>query len=354
MKIVECVPNFSEGRDREIINRISESIRSVAGVELLDVDAGYDTNRTVFTFAGEPGAVFSAAFNAIKEGSGLIDMSVHKGAHPRMGACDVCPFVPVAGISMEECIELALVLGEKVGAELNIPVYLYENAAKFPERKNLAKIRSGGYEALEEKLKRPEWKPDFGPSAYNERVKRSGATVIGARRFLIAYNININSKDKRPASRIAGEIRERGKTVKDEKGKTVRIPGKLKQCKAIGWYVDDYKRAQVSVNLTDYRITGMHHAFEAAVEAADGAGVRITGSEIVGLVPKQALIDAGLYYIKKQRGSTACSEKEIIETAAASLGLDEVAPFDPHEKIIEYRIRGFSGAQVEGQVIGPD
>ena len=354
MKIVECVPNFSEGRDREIINRISESIRSVAGVELLDVDAGYDTNRTVFTFAGEPGAVFSAAFNTIKEGSGLIDMSVHKGAHPRMGACDVCPFVPVAGISMEECIELALVLGEKVGAELNIPVYLYENAAKSPERKNLAKIRSGGYEGLEEKLKRPEWKPDFGPSAYNERVKRSGATVIGARRFLIAYNININSKDKRPASRIAGEIRERGKTVKDENGKTVRIPGKLKHCKAIGWYVDDYKRAQVSVNLTDYSITGMHHAFEAAVEAADGAGVRITGSEIVGLVPKQALIDAGLYYIKKQRGSTACSEKEIIETAAASLGLDEVAPFDPHEKIIEYRIRGFSGAQVEGQVIGPD
>lgn len=342
MKIVECVPNFSEGKNSKIIKRISEAISSIAGAELLDVDAGFDTNRTVFTFAGEPGAVFSAAFNAIKEGVGLIDMSVHKGAHPRMGACDVCPFVPVSGISMAECVELSLALGEKVGAELNIPVYLYEHAARSPERKNLANIRSGEYEALEEKLKRPEWKPDFGPYAYNEQVKRSGAAVIGAREVLIAYNININSKDKKLASRIAGEIRERGKTVKDVNGNTVRAPGKLKHCRAIGWYVDDYKRAQVSVNLTDYHITGMHHAFDAAVEAAAGAGVRITGSEIVGLVPEQALIEAGLYYIKKQRGSTACSEKEIIETAAASLGLGEVAPFDPREKIIEYRIRGKS------------
>lgn len=339
MKIVECVPNFSEGRNWEVINKISDAISCVPGVTLLDVDSGCDTNRTVYTFVGEPKAVSEAAFNAIERGFKLIDMAKHKGAHPRMGACDVCPFIPVSGISMEECVELARGLGERVGRELNIPVFLYEHAAASSQRKNLADIRSGEYESLKEKLKKPEWKPDFGPSEYNKQIKRSGATVIGAREFLIAFNININSKDKAIASRIAREIREKGKTVRDEKGNPVKIPGKLKHCKAIGWYVDDYKKAQVSVNLTDYHVTNLYHAFEEAIKEGAEAGVRITGSEIVGLVPRQALIETGLYYIKKQGGSTACSEKEIIDTAVCSLGLNDAAPFNPDEKIIEYRIR---------------
>ncbi|MCX8058903.1 MAG: glutamate formimidoyltransferase [Spirochaetes bacterium] len=335
MRIVECVPNFSEGRNKEIIDRIANAIKNTNGVTLLDVDSGYDTNRTVYTFVGEPENVLNAAFNAIKVGTELIDMSKHKGAHPRIGACDVCPFVPVANISMEDCIHLAKTLGKMVGELIGIPVYLYEYAATKPERKNLANIRMGEYEGLQEKLKDPEWTPDFGPAIFNEKVKRSGATVIGARDFLIAYNININSKNKNLANTIAKEIREMGKTIKDENGNKINIPGKLKECKAIGWYVEDYKRAQISINLTNYHVTNIHHAFEAAKEEAQKIGVEITGSEIVGLVPKDAIIEAGLYYLKKQGESRAVSEDEIIDIAIYSLGLSEVAKFDPDKKIIE-------------------
>lgn len=335
MRIVECVPNFSEGRNKEIIDRIANAIKNTNGVTLLDVDSGYDTNRTVYTFVGEPENVLNAAFNAIKVGSELIDMSKHKGAHPRIGACDVCPFVPVANISMEECIHLAKSLGKMVGDLLGIPVYLYEYAATKPERKNLANIRTGEYEGLQEKLKDPEWVPDFGPAIFNERVKKTGATVIGARDFLIAYNININSKNKNLANTIAKEIREMGKTIKDENGNKINIPGKLKECKAIGWYVEDYKRAQISINLTNYHVTNIHHAFEAAKEEGKKIGVEVTGSEIVGLIPKDAIIEAGLYYLKKQGESRAVSQKEIIDIAIYSLGLNEVAPFDPEKKIIE-------------------
>ncbi len=337
MKIVECVPNFSEGRNRAIINKISDSIGSTAGVSLLDISTGYAANRTVYTFVGEPEAVLAAAYGAIKMGTELIDMSAHRGAHPRIGACDVCPFVPVSDTNMEVCVELARALGEQVGRELNIPVFLYEYAASTPRRKNLADIRSGEYEALEKKLAKTEWKPDFGPFEYNERVKKSGATVIGARKFLIAYNINLNSRDRMLAHKIAVEIRESGKSFRDENGKEARIPGKLKHCKAIGWYVDDYKRAQVSINLTDYHITNMHHAFEAAIEEASILGLKVTGSEIVGLIPKRALIETGLYYIKKE-GSKTFSEKELIDIAVHSLGLNDVTNFNADEKIIEYRI----------------
>jgi len=335
MRIVECVPNFSEGRNKEIINKIAETIKNTSGVSLLDVDAGYDTNRTVYTFVGEPENVLNAAFNAIKVASELIDMSKHKGAHPRIGACDVCPFIPVSQVSMDDCIKLARTLGKMVGDILGIPVYLYEYAATKPERKNLANIRAGEYEGLQEKLKDIEWVPDFGPSIFNERVKRTGAVVIGARDFLIAYNININSKNKNLANSIAKEIREMGKTIKDENGNKVNVPGRLKECKAIGWYVEDYKRAQISINLTNYNVTNMHDAFEAAKEEAEKIGVRITGSEIVGLVPKEAILKAGLFYLEKQGESRAVSEKEIIDIAIYSLGLNEVAPFDPDKKIIE-------------------
>jgi glutamate formiminotransferase/formiminotetrahydrofolate cyclodeaminase len=335
MRIVECVPNFSEGRNKEIINKIAETIKNTSGVSLLNVDAGYDTNRTVYTFVGEPENVLNAAFNAIKVASELIDMSKHKGAHPRIGACDVCPFIPVSQVSMDDCIKLARTLGKMVGDILGIPVYLYEYAATKPERKNLANIRAGEYEGLQEKLKDIEWVPDFGPSIFNERVKRTGAVVIGARDFLIAYNININSKNKNLANSIAKEIREMGKTIKDENGNKVNVPGRLKECKAIGWYVEDYKRAQISINLTNYNVTNMHDAFEAAKEEAEKIGVRITGSEIVGLVPKEAILKAGLFYLEKQGESRAVSEKEIIDIAIYSLGLNEVAPFDPDKKIIE-------------------
>jgi len=335
MRIVECVPNFSEGRNKEIINKIAETIKNTSGVSLLDVDEGYDTNRTVYTFVGEPENVLNAAFNAIKVASELIDMSKHKGAHPRIGACDVCPFIPVSQVSMDDCIKLARTLGKMVGDILGIPVYLYEYAATKPERKNLANIRAGEYEGLQEKLKDIEWVPDFGPSIFNERVKRTGAVVIGARDFLIAYNININSKNKNLANSIAKEIREMGKTIKDENGNKVNVPGRLKECKAIGWYVEDYKRAQISINLTNYNVTNMHDAFEAAKEEAEKIGVRITGSEIVGLVPKEAILKAGLFYLEKQGESRAVSEKEIIDIAIYSLGLNEVAPFDPDKKIIE-------------------
>jgi glutamate formiminotransferase/formiminotetrahydrofolate cyclodeaminase len=340
MKTVECVPNFSEEKNSGIIKKISEAAGSVPGAELLGVDPGIDTNRTVYTLAGEPEAVLTAAFEAIKRGSDLIDMTLHSGAHPRIGACDVCPFVPVSGVTMRECADLARRLGQKVGEKLGIPVFLYEKAASSPGRINLADIRSGEYEGLEEKLRDPEWKPDFGPPEYSDRTKKTGATVIGAREFLIAYNINLQSKDKKQASAIAGRIREKGVTVKDKKGTPKRIPGRLRYCKAIGWYVDEYKKAQVSVNLTDFHVTNLHHAYEAAKEEGSVIGVRVTGSEIVGLVPKQALTEAGLFYLKKMGQTASVSEKESIDAAVRDLVLNDVAPFDPDEKIIEYRLVG--------------
>ncbi len=339
MKIVECVPNFSEGKNEEIIQKIAESIKSVSEVKLLDIDAGKDTNRTVYTFVGNPDNVVEAAFNAIKVASNLIDMSQHKGAHPRIGACDVCPFIPVSDMTMEECVELAKKLGKRVGEELQIPVYLYEFAASSDYRKNLADIRAGEYESLKEKLSDPKWQPDFGPSTFSELTQKTGATVIGARPFLIAYNLNLNTKDKTIANAIAKKIREKGETKKNADGTETVIPGLFKECKAIGWYVDDYRRAQISINLTNFNVTNMHHVFDAACIEAEKLNVRITGSEIVGLVPLTAIIDSGLHYIKKMGLSRAVSEREIIEIASFSLGLSEVQKFDPDEKIIEYKIK---------------
>lgn len=339
MKIVECVPNFSEGKNEAIIQKIADAIKAVPEVNLLNIDPGKDTNRTVFTFVGSPEYVLEAAFNAIKTGSQLIDMSQHKGAHPRIGACDVCPFVPVSDMTMKECAQLARILGEKVAQELGIPIYLYEYAASADYRRNLADIRAGEYENLPQKLKDPMWKPDFGPTEFNETVKKTGATVIGARPFLIAYNLNLNTKDKSIANAIAKKLREKGETKKNPDGTETVIPGLFKECKAIGWYVEDYKRAQISINLTNFKVTNMHHVFDAATIEAEKLGVRITGSEIVGLVPLEAIKEAGLHYLKKMGNSRAVSEKEIIEIASFSLGLSEVQKFNPEEKIIDYMIR---------------
>ncbi len=340
VKIVECVPNFSEGRDLTIIKQITDEIEKIKGVKLLDVDPGHDTNRTVVTFVGFPEAVKEAAFNAVKKSHELIDMRKHKGTHPRFGACDVCPVIPVSDITMEECTQIARELGNKLGKELNYPVYFYEYAATSPERKNLAYVRSGEYEGLEEKLKKTEWTPDAGPAMF---VPSKGATAVSAREFLIAYNINLNTSDKKKANEIAFKIREQGsakkdadgKIVKDAGGNKVMEPGLFKHCKAIGWYVDDYKRAQISINLTNYNITSMHEVFDACSEIAFKNGLRVTGSEIVGVVPKKAMIDAGKYYLKKQGVCTGQSEKELIKTAIQSLGLNDAAPFEPKDKIIE-------------------
>lgn len=345
-KIVECVPNFSEGRNKEVINKIAEAIESVEGVMLLDVDPGEATNRTVFTFVGDPDSVVEAAFRAIKTASELIDMRKHQGEHPRMGAADVVPFVPVSGITMEECSELAEKLGRRVGEELGIPVYLYENAAKTEERRSLANIREGEYEALPKKLTDPKWKPDFGPDEFNEHVAKTGATVIGAREFLIAYNVNLNTRDKKLAHEIALNIREKGrfkrdengKIVKDEHGNKVRVPGKLKAVRAIGWYIDEYGQAQVSINLINYKITPLHKVFETCVEEAQKLGLRVTGSEIVGLVPKAAIVEAGKYFLEKQGRSTAVSEEELIHIADLSMGLSQLYKFEPDEKIIELKL----------------
>jgi glutamate formiminotransferase/formiminotetrahydrofolate cyclodeaminase len=338
MRIVECVPNFSEGRNKDTVERISGAVGSVPGVELLDVDSGYDTNRTVYTFAGGPEAVLSAAYEAIKTGAELIDMSKHRGSHPRIGACDVCPIVPVSGVTMRECADLARRLAGIVADKLGIPVYLYENAAESERRRNLADVRAGEYEGIGDKLKDPEWKPDFGPAVYSDRIKRTGVTVIGAREFLIAYNINIQSKDKSLASAIAGRIREKGVKVRGEDGKLTVIPGRLRHCKAIGWYVAEYKKAQVSVNLTDWHVTNMHHVYEAVNDEGKALGVRVTGSEIVGLVPLRALLDSGSFYLKKHDRAGEAGEGQIIEAAVLSLGLNDVATFDAAEKIIEYRL----------------
>ncbi|RKZ30053.1 glutamate formimidoyltransferase [bacterium] len=396
-KIVECVPNFSEGRDRKVIDEIVKAITSVEGVELKDVDPGEATNRTVVTFIGDPDSVVEAAFRAIKKAAELIDMSKHKGAHPRMGATDVCPFVPVEGVTMDDCVELAKKLGKRVGEELGIPVYLYEYAATSPERRNLANIRQGEYEALPQKLSDPKWKPDFGPAEFNDWVKKTGATVIGAREFLIAYNINLNTKERKYATDIAFELREKGRTIRkgnikpfyfrgeivryqkgffpcgncdfvaknldeleehtnsthgysikhilnlwgydtsDESklyGRGAKKPGLFTHCKSIGWYVDEYGIAQISINLTNYKITPPHLVLEATRKLAAERGLVVTGSEVVGLIPYQAMLMAGKYYLEKQQKSKGIPTKDIIELAIKSMGLRDVAEFDPEEKII--------------------
>ncbi len=345
-KLIECVPNFSEGRDRNIIRQITSAIESADGVSLLDVDPGASTNRTVVTFVGNPEAAVEAAFRGIQKAAELIDMRKQKGAHPRMGATDVCPFIPVSNVSWEEAIECANKLGERVAKELKIPVYLYEKAAKNPARSNLSIIRAGEYEGFAEKIKNPEWKPDFGSAVFNEKA---GATVIGAREFLVAYNVNLNTKAVRRANAVAFDIREQGriktedgtpqgKKVLDAKGEQVRIPGMLKHVKAIGWFVEEYGIAQVSINLTNIEETPLHAAFDACVESANNRGLRVTGSEIVGMVPKKSLIDAGRYFLQKQKWSEGASEEELIDMAIRSMGLSELKPFEPKEKVIEFKI----------------
>ncbi|UCE03925.1 MAG: glutamate formimidoyltransferase [Candidatus Latescibacterota bacterium] len=344
MKLVECVPNFSEGSDGAILDAISAAIAAVEGVRLLDVDPGEATNRTVFTFVGPPDAAQEAAFQAIRVAAERIDMRSHRGEHARLGATDVCPFVPLQGTSMEECVTLARALGQRVGDELEIPVYLYEEAAKDPQRRNLATIRAGEYEGLEAKLRDPEWKPDFGPTRFNARA---GATVIGAREFLVAYNINLNTRDKKLATDIALDLREAGrnkrgpdgKFVRDDNGVPIKKPGRFKHVKAVGWYIEEYARAQISINFTNIRITPVHEVFDAACEEATKRGLRVTGSELVGLIPREAMLAAGRHYLRKQRRSSGVPESELIHIAVRSLGLDELAPFDAEEKIIEDRVR---------------
>ncbi|MEZ4909179.1 MAG: glutamate formimidoyltransferase [Saprospiraceae bacterium] len=342
MKLIECVPNFSEGRDKSIIDKIANSIKSVDGVSLLDVDPGHATNRTVMTFVGNPDAVIQAAFCAIKAASELIDMRKHSGEHPRMGATDVCPLIPISGITIEETIEYANKLAEKVGSELSIPVYMYEFSAKSEDRKNLATIRAGEYEGFESKMESDEWKPDFGPDKFNVK---SGASVIGVRDFLVAYNVNLNTTSVKKANEVAFDIRENGrakkedgKIVKDENGDIVRIPGTLKSVKAIGWYIEEYKLAQVSMNLTDINETPLHIAFDEVVDKANELGLRVTGSELIGLVPKKVLVDAGKYFLRKQQRSVGIPEEDIIDIAVKTLGLGELKPFDFKKKIIEYLI----------------
>jgi glutamate formiminotransferase len=345
-KLIECVPNFSEGRDLNVIRQITDAIKSVEGVSLLDVDPGASTNRTVVTFVASPEAAVEAAFRAIQKAMELIDMRKHKGAHPRMGATDVCPFIPVSNVSWDEAIACAKQLGTRVGDELNIPTYLYEKAAKDKSRSNLSVIRAGEYEGFVEKIRDPAWKPDFGPSVFNER---SGATAIGVRDFLVAYNVNLNTKAVRRANAVAFDVRENGRIktedgtpsgepVLDAKGEPVRIPGMLKHVKAIGWYVEEYGIAQVSMNLTNIEETPLHVAFDACAEAASKRGLRATGSEIVGMVPKKCLVDAGRYFLRKQKWSEGVSQEELIDIAARSMGLSELKPFDPKEKVIEFKM----------------
>ncbi len=343
-RIIECVPNFSEGRDMGIIKNITDVIESVDGVKLLDVDPGKDTNRTVVTFVGDPEAVSEAAFLAVKKAAELIDMSKHHGEHPRMGATDVCPFIPVAGISMEETVIYARKVAERIGNELNIPVFCYENAAFSEGRRNLANCRSGEYEGLRKKLTDPEWKPDFGPAVFNER---SGATAVGARDFLVAFNVNLNTTSTRRANAIAYDVREKGrpkregdpvtgKILKDENGEKIMIPGSLKAVKAIGWYIEEYGIAQISMNLTNISITPVHVAFDEVCRKAEARGVRVTGSELVGLIPLKSILDAGKYYLDKQERSSGVSDEELIHIAVKSMGLSDIHPFNPEERIIEF------------------
>ena len=343
MKLVECVPNFSEGRERGVIDAIAAAIASVDGTHVLDVDPGRDTNRTVVTFVAPIERATEAAFRGIAKAAELIDMTQHHGEHARMGATDVCPFVPLGTTTMDECVALARALGERVANELEIPVYLYEYAAAHEDRRNLADIRAGEYEGLPAKLSDPHWKPDFGAAKMNARA---GATVIGARKFLIAYNVNLNTRDKKKASDIALAIREQGRKKRDEHGRFIRDmngdfvfdPGTLQACKAVGWYIDEYQRAQVSINLTDFDVTPPHAAFEEAARQAAERGLRATGSELVGLIPLEAMRRAGRYYLEKQGASAGVPESQLIETAIQSLGLRELGGFDPMQKIIEYRV----------------
>jgi glutamate formiminotransferase/formiminotetrahydrofolate cyclodeaminase len=343
-RIIECVPNFSEGRDMKIINQITDRIRSVRGVQLLNVDPGRDANRTVVTFAGGPDEVCEAAFLAVKEASVLIDMTKHHGTHPRMGATDVCPLIPVSGITMNETVTYARKLAERIGNELQIPVYCYENAAYDDKRRNLANCRAGEYEGLGRKIADPSWRPDFGPASFNPR---SGATAVGARNFLIAFNVNLDTKSVREAREIAFDIREKGRMrregdtdpgiiVKDESGQKVMIPGSLKCVKAIGWYIEEYGFAQVSMNLTDISVTRLHTAFEEVRRLADARGIRVTGSELVGMVPIGAMLDAGRYFLEKEGRQADIPDEELVNAAVRSLGLSEIKEFRPDQKIIEY------------------
>ena len=336
-RIIECVPNFSEGRDMSVIKQITDAIESVDGVKLLDVDPGKDTNRTVVTFVGNPEAVSEAAFRAVKKASEIIDMSKHHGAHPRMGATDVCPFIPVSGITMEETVKYARKVAERIGNELKIPVYCYENAASEEKRRNLASCRAGEYEGLRKKIEDPAWKPDFGPAVFN---KFSGATAVGARDFLVAFNINLNTTSTRRANAIAFDIREKGRIVKNNEGKEISVPGTLKSVKAIGWYIEEYGIAQISMNLTNISVTPVHIAFDEVCRKAEARGVRVTGSELVGLIPLKAIIDAGKYFLAKQQRSSGVSDSELIRIAIKSMGLNDIHPFVPEEKIIEFVMAG--------------
>ena len=355
-QLIECVPNFSEGRDMTIIKQITDVIESVDGVKLLDVDPGAATNRTVVTFVGEPEPVIEAAFQAVKKAGEIIDMTKQKGAHPRFGATDVCPLVPISGISMEETVQWAHQLGKRIGEETDIPVYFYEAAATEEKRKNLASVRSGEYEGIAEKIVQPEWKPDAGKAFFNPKT---GNVAVGARNFLVAYNVNLNTTSTRRANAVAFDVREAGRVkrigdpitgeiAKDENGETIRIPGKLKSVKAIGWYIEEYGIAQISMNLTDVTITKVHEAYEAVYESCNERGLRVTGSELVGLIPFQALFDAGVYFLKKQNRSIGVSESEIIKIAVKSLGLDELTLFNPKKKIIEYMLEDESANPLVG------
>ena len=346
-KLIECVPNFSEGRDLTIIKQITDVIESIDGIKLLDVDPGAATNRTVVTFVGEPEPVLEAAILGMKKAKELIDMRKHTGAHPRFGATDVCPLVPISNISMEETVEWAHKLAKRAGEELNYPIYCYENAAQKPERKNLANVRSGEYEGLPKKLSEPNWNPDFGPAIF---VPETGATAISARDFLVAFNINLNTTSTRRANSIAFDVRERGrvkregnpisgKIVLDEKGKKVMIPGSLKAVKAIGWFIEEYGVAQISMNLTNIKITSVHEAFDEVRKRANERGIRVTGSELVGVIPLNAMLEAGKYFLRKQNRSAGVSNDELVKIAIKSLGLNDLKPFNPNEKIIEYLLK---------------
>lgn len=356
-RLIECVPNFSEGRNMQTIKVITDVIEAVDGVKLLDVDPGVATNRTVVTFVGEPEAVVEAAFQAVKKASEIIDMRHHKGAHPRMGATDVCPLIPISGVTLEEAAEFARALAKRISTEIGVPTYCYEAAACSPERRNLAYCRAGEYEALPEKLANEKGRPDFGPEKYNDTVARAGATAVGARDFLVAVNYNLNTTSTRRANAIAFDVREKGRPVregnpitgkikKDEKGNNIMTPGTLKGCKAIGWFIDEYSIAQVSMNITNISQTPLHVAFDEVCRAAAERGVRVTGTEIVGLVPKRTLIEAGKYFLKKQERSTGIAESEIIKIAVKSMGLDDLKPFIAEEKVIEYLLEDKSSKKL--------
>lgn len=357
-QLIECVPNFSEGRNTATIDQIAEVIRQCEGVKLLNVDPGKATNRTVYTFVGEPAFVIEAAYKAIRKAAELIDMRYHHGEHPRFGATDVCPLVPVSNISMEETVEWARKLAKRVGEELDIPVYCYEYAAYSDARRSLADCRAGEYEGLRKKIESPDWRPDFGPAVWSEHIARTGATAIGARNFLVAFNVNLNTTSVRRANAIAFDVREAGrilregdpvtgKIVKDETGEPLRIPGSLKKVRAIGWYIEEYGIAQISMNLTDISVTPVHIAFDEVCRKAADRGIRVTGSELVGLIPLEAMLEAGRYFLRKQQRSTGVSDAELIKIAVKSMGLDELSPFEPHKRIIEYMLDEDTGKKLE-------